>query len=223
MDIKNNIIKSYLKNVFFINGTAYAEKSTMCAMIAEKYNLIHCGENYCLDKFLTVANSTDQPNMTYFKTHGDWQKFLNRTPDEYSSWIDGNSREMADFEIIELIHISANQKVIVDTNIPVDILKEVADYHQVAIMLSPQQMSVNSFFDRQDPEKQFLFSQIQKSENPEKTMVNFKKCLAKINSQKVYDDWANCGFYTIEREDTVTDTREETLRRLSIHFRLSEN
>lgn len=30
----------------FINGTAYAGKSTMVAMLAEKYNLIHCGENY---------------------------------------------------------------------------------------------------------------------------------------------------------------------------------
>ena len=223
MDIKNNIINSYLKNVFFINGTAYAGKSTMCAMIAEKYKLIHCGENYCADKFMKTANPKDQPNMTYFKTHGDWEKFLNRTPNEYVSWIDGNSREMAEFEIMELIRISSSQKVIVDTNIPLDILKEVADYNQVAIMLSPPQMSVDNFFDRQDPEKQFLLSQIQKSDNQEKTMVNFKKCLEGINSQKAYDDWATCGFYTIIRGDTVTDTREETLKRLSIHFRLSEN
>jgi len=222
MEIKSNIIKSYLRNVFFINGTAYAGKSTMCAMLAEKYNLIHCEENYCANKFLKIATAKDQPNMTYFKKHNDWQKFLNRTPDEYASWINGNSKEMAEFEIAELIRISANQRVIVDTNIPVDILKEIADYGQVAIMISPQSMSVNSFFDRQDPEKQFLLSQIQKAENPEKTMENFKECLAMINSQKVYDDWANCGFYVIARKDTMTDTREETLKKLSVHFGLSE-
>ncbi len=28
----------------------------------------------------------------------------------------------------------------------------------VAIMLSPQSMSINNFFDRTDPEKQFLFT-----------------------------------------------------------------
>jgi len=222
MEIKSNIIKSYLRNVVFINGTAYAGKSTMCAMLAEKYGLIHCGENYCADRFLEIATIEDQPNMAYFKTHNDWQKFLNRTPVEYASWIDGNSREMAEFEIAELIRLSANQKVIVDTNIPVDILKEIADYHQVAIMLSPQAMSVNSFFDRQDSEKQFLLSQIQKAENPEKTMANFRECLAMINSPKVYEDWANCGFYTIIREDAAVDTRAETLEKLAMHFGLLE-
>ena len=223
MEIKNNIIKSYLKNVFFINGTAYAGKSTMCAMLAEKYNLIHCEENYCANKFLEIATANEQPNMTYFKIHNDWQKFLNRTPVEYASWIDGNSRELAEFEIAELIRISAERSVIVDTNIPVDILKEIAGYNQIAIMLSPQSMSVNSFFDRRDPEKQFLLSQIQKAENPEKAMANFKECLAMINSPKVYDDWMNCGFYTIVREDATSDTREEILKKLAIHFGLSGN
>ena len=223
MEIKSNVIKSYLKNVIFINGTAYAGKSTMCAMLAKKYNLIHCEENYCIDKFLKVATPEEQPNMTYFKTHNDWQKFLNRTPHEYAAWIRGNSREIAEFEIAELISISAKQKIIVDTNIPADILKEIADYNQVAIMLSPQSMSVNSFFDRPDSEKQFLLSQIQKSDNPEKTMNNFKECLAEMNSQTVYDKWANCGLYTIEREDYSTDTREDMMKKLAAHFELTDN
>ena len=46
MNINNNILKAYLKNCFFINGTAYAGKSTMCKMLAEKYHLLLCGENY---------------------------------------------------------------------------------------------------------------------------------------------------------------------------------
>lgn len=50
MNIKNNILKAYLKNCFFINGTAYAGKSTMCRMLAEKYHLLLCGENYGLDR-----------------------------------------------------------------------------------------------------------------------------------------------------------------------------
>jgi hypothetical protein len=40
MKIDNNIIKHYLKNVMFITGTAYAGKSTMVAMLADKYGLI---------------------------------------------------------------------------------------------------------------------------------------------------------------------------------------
>lgn len=34
------------ENVYFINGTAYAGKSTMVKLLAEKYNGIACEENY---------------------------------------------------------------------------------------------------------------------------------------------------------------------------------
>ena len=34
------------KNVYFINGNAYAGKSTMIKLLAEKYNGIACCENY---------------------------------------------------------------------------------------------------------------------------------------------------------------------------------
>ena len=43
--IASNIIKYYLKDVYFINGTAYAGKSTMVHMLAEKYGMIECGDN----------------------------------------------------------------------------------------------------------------------------------------------------------------------------------
>ena len=42
MNIENNILKYYLRNCYFINGTAYAGKSTMCAMLAQRYDMIHC-------------------------------------------------------------------------------------------------------------------------------------------------------------------------------------
>ena len=220
MNIHNNILKQYLRNVYFINGTAYAGKSTLCAMLAERYNLLHCGENYCADEFLEIATPEGQPNMTYFKTHHDWQQFLNRTPEAYAAWIEGNSREMAEFEVIQLIRLSADRKVIVDTNIPMDLLKEIADYHQVAILLSPQSLSVDRFFDRKDPEKQFLLAEIRKAADPEATLKNFRNCLARINSQEVYRQWENSGLFTIIREDDGRDTREEMLQRLAAHFGL---
>ena len=35
MEIADNILKHYLRNCYFINGTPYAGKSTMCALLAE--------------------------------------------------------------------------------------------------------------------------------------------------------------------------------------------
>ena len=40
------------ENAYFINGNAYAGKSTIVKLLAEKYNGIFCGENYHMDYFL---------------------------------------------------------------------------------------------------------------------------------------------------------------------------
>lgn len=222
MNIENNIIKHYLRNRYFLNGTAYAGKSTMCRMLAEKYNMIHCGENYNLEMILKVADMEKQPNLTYFRRMKNWQEYVSRTPDEFESWYLGNQYEVAQFEIAELIKLSGDRKIIVDTNIPCDILKKITDYNQVAIMLSPQSMSVDNFFNRDDEEKQFLLSEIRKTENPEKTLANFKACIARVNSKEHYDEFLNSGFFTYIREDTENDTREQTMNLLAEHFGLNK-
>ena len=48
IEIESNILRYYLRNVYFINGTAYAGKSTMAAMLAEKYGMVYCGEKHAL-------------------------------------------------------------------------------------------------------------------------------------------------------------------------------
>lgn len=223
MKIENNILKHYLKNCYFITGTAYAGKSTMCKMLAEKYDMIHCEENYNMDTILKVVTQEQQPNLNYFNTKKSWQEYVSRTPDEFERWFKGNEREVAEFEIAELIRRSADKKVIVDTNIPCNILKEIADYHQVAVMLSPQSMSVEKFFDRADTEKQFLLGEIAKCPEPEKALENFKQCIATVNSRKYYDEFQNSGFFTIVREQAEIDTREEVLYILEGHFGLCED
>ena len=66
MNIADNILKYYLRNCYFINGTAYAGKSTMCRMLAEKYNMIHCEENYNMDTILSVVTPELQLDLNYF-------------------------------------------------------------------------------------------------------------------------------------------------------------
>ncbi|MCD4711737.1 MAG: hypothetical protein K8R73_00505 [Clostridiales bacterium] len=220
MKINNNIIKHYLKNVLFINGTAYAGKSTMVSLLAEKYGLIECGENYHFKFAGEIVNVENQPNMCYFQTMKDWQEFVNRTPDEYEKWISGVEREVAELEVVELIRMSQNQKVIVDTNISIDILREIADYHQVAIMLTSHVVSEEKFFDRKDADKAFLKEKILEAEDPEKTMANFKSCIARVNSKEKYDDYLNSGFFTLIRNDTDVDTKAEILDILATHFKL---
>lgn len=220
MQIENNILKHYLRNVYFITGTAYAGKSTMVKMLSEKYDMVFCGENYFTEVTDMVADPAIQPDLCYIKNLTDFKDFVTRSPEEYERWIYGTGREAAGFEIAELISLSRNRKVIADTNIPLDILKEISDYNHVALMLSPQSMSVERFFDRSDPEKQFILSVIDSCENSEEVMENYRKGLALINSKEHYEEFLNSGLFTLVREDTDKDTREEVCERLAKHFGL---
>lgn len=220
MKIENNILKYYLKNVYFITGTAYAGKSTMVKMLSDQYDMVFCGENYHCTVSDIVAVPDIQPDICFTKNLNDWKEFVARSPEEYERWIYSVGKEAAEFEVAELISISRGQKVIVDTNIPVEILKEISDYDHVAVMLSPQSMSVERFFDRSDPEKLFILSVIESCDDPEKVMENYKRGLALINSKKHYDEYADSGFFTVVRQDDGTDTREEVCSAIAKHFGL---
>lgn len=220
MNISNNILKHYLKNVYFITGTAYAGKSTTVKMLSEKYDMIFCGENYHSAVSDVVANPENQPEISYLNNLTDFRDFVTRSPEEYARWIFATSKEATEFEIAELLSISKDKKVIVDTNIPIDILKEISDYNHVAVMISPLSMSVERFFDRNDPEKLFILNTIESCENPAEVMENYKKGLALINSQENYDLYANSGFFTVVREDNQKDTKEEVCEKIAKHFGL---
>lgn len=222
MEIENNILRHYLKNVYFITGTAYAGKSTTVKMLAERYDMVFCGENYHIAVSDVVATPDVQPDLCYRRNLTDWKDFVTRSPEEYERWIYHSGEEGAGFEIAELISLSKDKKVIVDTCIPIHLLKQISDYAHVAVMLSPQSMSVDRFFDRSDPDKQFLLSVIDSCENREEVMENYKRGLALIHSQKHYDEYANSGFFTVVREDNGRDTREEVCDRIARHFGLKE-
>lgn len=85
-------------NVYFINGTAYAGKSTMVKMLAEKYNAIACEENYH-NSMLANLNSDEFPNLTYVRDLKDWSDFIRRTPDEYETWVNGCTKECTILEL----------------------------------------------------------------------------------------------------------------------------
>ena len=53
-------------------------------------------------------------------------------------------------------------------------------------------------------------------------MENYRRGLARINSQKHYDEYAGSGFFTVVREGDGRDTREEVCNVLARHFGLME-
>lgn len=197
------------KNVYFINGNAYAGKSTMVKMLALKYDGILCEENYH-DSLRYTLDKNEFPALTYTRDLKDWSHFIRRSPDEYEDWIKKVTKECTILELRILDElIKENKKIFVDTNIPIDVLKEISDEDHVIIMLADPEVSVKRFFDRPDKEKQFLYQLLLKEENPKLAIENFRNCLKRINSKENYNEFLNSGFKVIKKDDNRT--KEETL------------
>ena len=190
------------ENVYFINGTAYAGKSTMVKLLAEKYDGIACEENY-QDRLLENLDTKEFPNLTYTRDLQGWGEFVRRTLDEYEAWVNGVTKEctVLEIEILKDLVSRTKKKIFVDTNISVEILHEISDENHVLIMLADPNISVQRFFERPDKEKQFLYQLLLKEDNPEDAMINFRECLKRVNSQERYMMFQKSGFNVITRDE----------------------
>ncbi len=189
------------ENVYFIIGTAYAGKSTMVKLLAEKHQGILCEENYH-DRFFPALDKKEFPCLSYTRDLEDWHDFIRRTPEEYAAWIEGVSRECERLELRILEDLAKQGKpVFVDTNISIDTLKTIAVPDHVVVMLADPQISVRRFFERPDREKQFLYQLILEEPDPEKAMENYRQGLMRINSPEKYDRFLHSGFHVILRDE----------------------
>lgn len=189
------------EHVYFVNGTAYAGKSTLVKGLARKYNGIACEENYH-NALLDELDPAEFPSLTYTRDLQDWHDFVRRTPDEYEAWIRRTSKEC---EILELRILDQlryeNKPIFVDTNISVETLREISDEKYVLIMLADPDISVNLFFNRPDREKQFLYRLMMEEKNPDQALENFRNCLRRINSPENYAAFLHAGFPVLLRDE----------------------
>lgn len=203
-------MKEIFKDVYFITGTSYAGKSTMVKMLSEKHGGICCGENY-QDEVLPELDSKEFPCLTYTRDLQDWHQFVCRTPDEYVRWLEGAKKECETVELRILPGlIGQEKKIFVDTNICLETLRKIAALGHVLVMLADPAISISRFFDRPDPEKQFIYSLLLEEPDPQKALDNYREMLTRINSREVYDEFLHSGFPVILRDESRTP--EETMR-----------
>jgi len=210
-------IKEQLKHVYFINGTAYAGKSTVCKMLAETYDMMHCKENYDLGSVMDKTTPDTHPNLHYFKTMSGWEEFVTRDKITYAKWLDGTSEELTYLEIEYLLTLPKDRLIIVDTNITPSVLKEISDYHHVAFMVTTPEISRDEFFHRMDKEKQFLLDVIKKTDEPIKNLQNFKDIVYFANREEVINRFTQSGFFYTVRK-TLEEDVVEKFNQIRSHF-----
>ena len=200
-----------MDDIYYIIGTAYAGKSTMVKLLAQKYDGIACEENYHDSMVDEKLDKEEFPCLCYTRDLQDWREFIRRTPDEYETWIDGVAKECEVLELKILEELKKQErKIFVDTNISIQTLKRISDTDHVLVMLSDQMVSVNRFFERPDREKQFLYRLLMQESDPDAAMANFREMLIRVNSKEKYDRFLHAGFQVLLRDDnrTVNETLE---------------
>lgn len=194
----------FFENAYFILGTSYAGKSTIVKELAKKHSGIACEENYH-DHYPGELDAREFPCLTYTRDLEDWHDFIRRSPLEYKDWIDGVKKECEKLELRMLPEICNQGKMVfVDTNICAETLRKIAPLTHTLVMLADPEISLHRFFDRPDPEKQFLYQLIMEEPDPERAMENYRQGLKLICSQESYDEMENSGFNVIYRDENRT-------------------
>ena len=82
MKIQDNVLKAYLKNVYFITGTACGGKSTAARALADKYGLTLYDIDKHFDGHQALSDAVSQPNMN--RHFDDADAFFGRPVEEYT-------------------------------------------------------------------------------------------------------------------------------------------
>jgi len=110
--------------------------------------------------------------------------------------------------------------VIVDTNIPHDILVKISDYDHVAYMVATPEIAMKSFFHRDDMEKRLLFQVLENMPNPEQAKKHYEETIHYLNRQEKIDAFVNSGYFVIQRK-TLEESIDDKIVQLEKHFKLT--
>lgn len=208
-----------MTEIYYIIGNAYAGKSTMVRLLAERFGGIACEENYHERLTDRRLDREEFPCLCYMRDLRDWREFIRRTPEEYAKWLDGTAKEceILELEILEGLK-EQERRIFVDTNISIETLKRISDLEHVLVMLADPEISVSRFFERPDREKQFLYRLLTEEPDPDAAMDNFREMLKMVNSRERYDRFLNSGFKVLLRDDsrTVEETLEIAAKMLGL-------
>ena len=148
MIFQDNVIKEYLKNVYFITGTPCGGKTTVSRALAEKYGFELFDVDERFDEHKKMSNPLFQPAMnTYFNSADE---FFGRTVEEYKNWLLNNTREQLEFVLLDLIRLSENKKVLCDCHLTVAQALAFSEPARVVFLIKDPSNLVDEYGNRPD-------------------------------------------------------------------------
>lgn len=216
MIFQDNVIKEYLKNVYFITGTPCSGKTTISQELAKRHNLLVYNIDEQFSNHQKISNSTFQPSMN--KVFKDADEFFGRTVEEYEKWLIDNTREQLDFVLLDLIRLSQNQIVLCDCHLTLEEAEKLTEASRIVFLIKEPSNLVDDYCNR--PDHQGFSDFINSTSNTEKAKTICNATLKSLN-EKRYKDIKDSNYYWLER--TPKSTVNETLGKVERHFGFVKN
>lgn len=213
MIFQDNIIKQYLKNVYFVAGTPCGGKTTVSRALAKKYGILVYDIDERFDEHQAMSDPVSQPAMN--RNFRDADEFFGRSVEEYKAWLLKNTREQLDFVLLDLMRLSQNQKVLCDCHLTLEQAATVTDPSHIAFMIKKPVNLVEEYCNR--PDHQGFSNFIHSATDFEAAKKTCNETLMSLN-EKYYEDVKASGYFFVDRGDGLSV--EETVALTAKHFGL---
>lgn len=211
MIFQDNVIKEYLKNVYFITGTPCGGKTTISRELAKRHNFLVYDIDEQFENHQKISNAAFQPSMN--KDFKDADAFFGRTVEEYKKWLIDNTREQLDFVLLDLVRLSQNQIVLCDCHLTMEQAEQLTDASRIVFLIKEPSNIIDDYCNR--PDHQDFNNFINSASEPEKAKAVCNETLRSLNENH-YNAIKDSDYYWVER--TPKSTVEETVRKVEQHF-----
>ena len=211
MIFQDNVIKEYLKNVYFITGTPCGGKTTLSHALAQKYGFELFDIDERFEEHKKISDPLFQPAMnTSFKSADE---FFGRTVEEYKNWLLNNTREQLEFVLLDLIRLSENKRVLCDCHLTVAQALAFSEPARVVFLIKDPSNLVDEYGNR--PDHQGFFQYLNSATDIEKAKQTVNTTLYELNADRI-EEIKRSPFFWIER--TTDSTVEDTVASVEKHF-----
>lgn len=188
MIFQDNVIREYLKNVYFITGTPCAGKTTISRELAKRHNLFVYDMDEEFEKHQKISNPAFQPSMN--EAFNDADAFFGRTVEEYKKWLIDNTREQLDFVLLDLIRLSQNQIVLCDCHLTLEEADRITDASRIVFLIKEPVNLVEEYCNR--PDHQGFRDFINSASDVEKAKTICNATLKALNEKRYRVAPHNC-------------------------------
>lgn len=215
MNFQENVLKEYLKNVYFITGTPCGGKTTISRALSEKYGIEVFDVDERFDEHQKISDALHQPAMN--KKFGSADEFFGRSVEEYKNWLRANTREQLEYVLLDLIQVSAKKKILCDCHLTVEQAQMSSDPSRVVFLLKDPTNLVDEYRKRWDHQgfNQYLNS----ASDVERAKKTVSTTLYELNIGHI-EEIKSSDFFWLER--TAESTVEDTLARVERHLGLMQ-